>query len=97
MGTPVMHIYRSPKKDDRGVPPKDGWEALCGDDPPPSCEINSKKVSRPSPVTVAKSNNTKKNTYNFGSIAKATAEYWNEIEKQSALQESTQPTTTGID
>ena len=83
-----MHIYRSSKNDD--VPPKDGWEALCGNDPPPSCQINSKKVSREtkklSSVTVAKSNNTKKRTY--GSIGKATAEYWNEIEKQSALQES---------
>jgi len=45
-GTPVVHIYRSSKNDDRGVPPKDGWEALCGNDPPPSCQIISKKVSR---------------------------------------------------
>ena len=87
----TMHMYRSPKNADCMIPPKDGWESLYGNDPPPSCQINSKKVSseikKLSPVTVAKSNNTQKNTYNRRSIAKATAEYWNEIEKQSALQE----------
>ena len=90
-GTPIVHMYRSPKNANCMVPPKDGWESLYGNDPPPSCQINSKKVSREtkklSSVTVAKSNNTKRNPYNSGSIAKATAEYWNEIEKQSALQD----------
>ena len=76
-------MYRSPKNDNCENPPEDGWESLYGNDPPPSVSREIKKLSS---VTVAQLNNTKKNPYN--SIAKATAEYWNETEKQMTTIET---------
>ena len=81
-GTPIVHMYRSPRNDDCENPPENGWESLYGNDPPPSVTRETKKLS----VTVAQFSNTKKNPYN--SIAKATAEYWNEFEKQMTTIET---------
>jgi len=39
---PLVHMYRSRMNVDCRVPPKDGWEALYGNDPPPLCQMKGK-------------------------------------------------------
>jgi len=39
---PLVHMYRSQMNADCRVPPKDGWEALYGNDPPPTCQMKGK-------------------------------------------------------
>ena len=39
---PLVHMYRSRMNADCRVPPKDGWEALYGNDPPPFCHMKGK-------------------------------------------------------
>jgi len=39
---PLVHMYRSRMNADCRVPPKDGWEALYGNDPPPFCQMKGK-------------------------------------------------------
>jgi len=39
---PLVHMYRSRMNVDSRVPPKDGWEALYGNDPPPLCQMKGK-------------------------------------------------------